>query len=125
MESKGEGMKTIDCTKCEEQKSCCDFGAWVDLEEAKKILSLGLKGDFYHLAKDSSFPSGYKVGTSYEINNCSFLTPKGLCAIHKVDYNLKPVHCREFPYEDGKLSPFAGALCAVVKAQKKSKKKSK
>ncbi len=114
---------TIDCLKCREKKSCCDFGAWVDLEEAKKILSLGLKGDFYHLEKDKDFPSGYRVGTSYVDNLCSFLTPEGLCSIHKVDYNLKPAHCREFPYENGKLSPFADLLCSRVKSKIKIKKR--
>ncbi|MFH1093667.1 MAG: YkgJ family cysteine cluster protein [Candidatus Omnitrophota bacterium] len=116
-------MKTIDCAKCRQKNACCDFGVWVDLEEAKKILSLGLKGDFYHLEEDKSFPSGYKVGTSYEDNRCSFLTPEGLCAIHKVDYNLKPAHCREFPYENKKLSPFADLLCPLVKSKAKTKKK--
>ncbi|MFC1804411.1 hypothetical protein ACFLZ3_01110 [Candidatus Omnitrophota bacterium] len=115
-------MKTINCSKCRQQKSCCDFGVWVDLEEAKKILSLGLKGDFCHLEEDKSFPSGYKVATSPEDDRCSFLTPEGLCAIHKVDYNLKPAHCREFPYENGRLSPFADLLCAVVKSKRKRKK---
>lgn len=116
-------MKAIDCLKCREQHSCCDFGVWVDLEEAKKILSLGLKGDFYHLEKDNSFPSGYKVGTSYVDERCSFLTSDGLCAIHKVDYSLKPAHCKEFPHEDGKVSPFAQMLCPVFKSKIKSKKK--
>jgi Fe-S-cluster containining protein len=102
---------------------CCDFGAWVDLEEAKKILSLGLKGDFYHLEKDDDFPSGYKVGTSYEDNRCSFLTPEGLCAVHKADYNLKPVHCKEFPYDNGKLATNAKLLCPAAKSKKKAKKR--
>jgi len=118
-------MKKIDCTKCSKQHACCTFGAWVDLEEAKKILSLKLKGVFYHLEKDKSFPSGYKVGTSYVDNRCSFLTPKGLCAIHKVDYNFKPTHCKEFPYENGKLSSFAKYLCPVVKSERKTKKQDK
>lgn len=113
----------IDCMKCKQKHTCCDFGAWVDLEEAKKILSLGIKGDFFHLEQDKSFPSGYKVGTSYEDNRCSFLTPKGLCVIHKADYNLKPLHCREFPYENGKLSPFASVLCPLAKPKNKSRKK--
>ena len=116
-------MKEIDCLKCKRQNSCCVVGAWVDLEVAKKILSLGLKGDFYHLEKDKHFPSGYKVGTSYEDNSCSFLTPEGLCAIHKIDYNLKPRHCREFPYENGKLSSYAHKLCHVAKSKRKIKKK--
>ena len=114
-------MKRVDCLKCKQQTSCCDFGALVDLEEAKKILSLGLKGDFYHLEKDESFPSGYRVGTSYVDDPCSFLTPEGLCSIHKVDYNLKPAHCKEFPYENGTLSPFAELLCVAVKSKKQER----
>jgi Fe-S-cluster containining protein len=117
-------IKKIDCVKCSQQHACCDFGAWVDLEEAKKILSLGLKGgDFFHLEKDDDYPSGYRVGTSVEDERCSFLTPEGLCAIHKVDYNLKPRHCKEFPYENGKLAPLADVLCSAVKFKKKSRKK--
>jgi Fe-S-cluster containining protein len=116
-------MRKIDCLKCREQHLCCDFGAWVDLGEAKKILSLGLKGDFYHLEEDKDFPSGYKVGTSYEENACSFLTHEGLCAIHKVDYALKPAHCKEFPYENGKLAPIADRLCSVVKSKRKIRRK--
>ncbi len=118
-------MKKIDCLKCRDQKSCCDFGVWVDLGEAKKILTLGLKGDFYHLEKDEDSPSGYRVGTSYEDNPCSFITPKGLCAIHTVDYGLKPVHCKEFPYENGKLSSFASVLCPIAKAKIRRKSKTK
>jgi Fe-S-cluster containining protein len=111
-------MRAIDCLKCRQQHACCGFGVWVDLEEAKKILSLRLKGDFYHLEKDKDFPSGYRMGTSYEDNPCSFLTPEGLCAIHKADYKLKPVHCKEFPYEGGGLSPFADVLCSLVKQKR-------
>lgn len=118
-------MKKVDCFKCTQQHTCCDFGAWVDLEEAKKISKLGLKGIFYHLEPDDCFPSGYKVGTSYEEEKCSFLTKNGLCSIHKVDIKYKPSHCKEFPYEDGKLSSFAKLLCHHVKAKKKRKKISK
>ena len=114
-------MRKVDCSRCTQQDACCNFGAWVDLEEAKKIVALGLKGEFYHLEKDEEFPSGYRVGTSYEDEQCSFLTPEGLCSIHQVDYNLKPSHCKEFPYENNKLSPFADVLCAVVKSRKQRK----
>ena len=56
----------IDCLACKTQADCCKLGAWIDLEEAKKIISLGIKGDFFHLEKDKDFPSGYCIGTSYE-----------------------------------------------------------
>jgi Fe-S-cluster containining protein len=115
-------MKKIDCTKCKQGSACCGFGAWVDLEDAKKIVSLGLKGVFFHLEKDEAFPSGYKVGTSWEDNPCSFLTPDGLCSIHIVDYDLKPIHCKEFPYENGKLADFADVLCVEVKSEIRKKK---
>lgn len=116
---KKKQTEPIDCLKCGQKDACCNFGAWVDLEEAKKILSLGLKGDFYHLERDKDFPCGYKVGTSYEDNVCSFLSPDGLCSIHKVSYDLKPAYCKEFPYENGKLSPIADALCSRIKSEKK------
>lgn len=110
----------IDCVSCRKKHACCDFGVWVDLEEAKKIIGLGLQGDFFHLEKDDDFLSGYRVGTSYEDEKCSFLTPEGLCSIHAADYNLKPSHCREFPYENGKLSPLADVLCEAARPVKKA-----
>jgi Fe-S-cluster containining protein len=120
---KGEETVLVDCIKCKRKHACCDFGVWVDLDEAKKILALGLKGDFYHLEIDKDSPSGYRVGTSYEDNACSFLTPEGLCSIHSVDYDLKPLHCKDFPYEDGKLAPLADVLCPAIKSKKKTSKR--
>lgn len=115
--------KEVQCHKCTTQSRCCRLGAWVDLEEAKKILELKIKGgDFFHLEEDDSFPSGYKVGTSYEDEPCVFMTRDGLCAIHKIDYNLKPSHCKEFPYDNGRLSPIAKYLCVLVKSRNKRKK---
>ena len=115
--------KTVDCNECKVQEKCCRLGAWVDLDEAKKILDLGIKGaDFFHLEKDEDYPSGYRVGTSIEDEPCIYLTPEGLCAIHKIDYSLKPDHCKEFPYENGKLSPIAKYLCEIVKSKRKKKK---
>jgi len=111
--------KRINCAECKSQADCCNFGAWIDLEEAKQIISFGIKGDFFHLEKDKDFPSGYRVGTSYEDNPCSFLDSDGLCSIHKVDYNLKPKTCKEFPYEDNKVSDFADVLCTLYKAKMK------
>ena len=108
-------MKKIDCLKCPQRAYCCQESVWVDLKEAGNISSLRLCGGFYHLKKDRGFPSGYKVATSYEDSPCSFLTADGLCSIHKVDYNLKPTYCKEFPYEDGKISPHAKELCILVK----------
>ena len=112
--------KKVECCVCKAQQECCRLGAWIDLDEAKKILTLGIKGgDFFHLEKDDSFPSGYKVGTSIEDEPCTFITADGLCAIHKINYNLKPTTCKEFPYENGKLSSIAKHLCVVVKSKRK------
>ena len=47
--SKKKQQEVIDCSACKTQSDCCRVGAWIDLEEAKKILSLGIKGDFFHL----------------------------------------------------------------------------
>jgi Fe-S-cluster containining protein len=123
---KGKEKKIeIDCRKCRDQADCCRLGAWIDLEEAKKILAKGIKGDFFHLEIDKAFPSGYKVGTSYEDEQCAFQDKDGLCRIHKFDYALKPVTCKEFPYEDGKLAPIAEFLCLEHKARIKKVKSSR
>lgn len=117
MKSKKRANIAIDCVECKDQSGCCSFGAWIDLDEAKKILKRGIKGDFFHLEIDKDFPSGYKVGTSIEDEKCVFLDPDGLCRVHKVDYSVKPVTCKEFPYEDGKIAPIADVLCSVHKAK--------
>ncbi len=118
-------IESINCCECKTQADCCRLGAWIDLEEAKAIVSLGLKGEFFHLEKDKDFPSGYRVGTSYEDESCSFLDPDGLCSIHKVGYHLKPNTCREFPYENNRLSSFADVLCTLYKSRAKNKGKKK
>ena len=127
MKNKKITDEPIDCLLCKKQADCCRFGAWIDLEEAKKILSLGIKGDFFHLEIDKEFPSGFKVGTSYEDEQCVFQDPDGLCRIHKIDYAHKPVTCKEFPYENGKIAPIADVLCvehrARIKKHKANKKK--
>ena len=122
-EKKNNSRESVSCVECKSPVDCCRLGAWIDLEEAKKILSLGIKGDFFHLEKDKDFPSGYRVGTSYEDNPCSFLDSDGLCSIHKVDYSLKPNTCKDFPYENNKVSDFADVLCTLYKSKIKNKVK--
>lgn len=113
----------IKCHKCKTQSDCCKFGAWADLEEAKKIIELGLKGEFFQLEKDEDFASGYKLGTSYDDEPCTFLDPDGLCSIHKISYDLKPLSCKEFPYEDNELSPYVDILCTLHKSKKKKNRR--
>ena len=113
----------INCNECKTQSDCCQTGAWIDLEEAKRIVDRGIQGVFYHLEKDKDYPSGYRVGTSFEDNSCSFLDPDGLCAVHKVDYALKPRSCKEFPYEGKKLSCFVDYLCTMYKSGLKKRSK--
>lgn len=110
----------IDCNQCKTQSDCCRTGAWIDLEEAKRIVDRGIEGMFYHLEKDDDFPSGWRVGTSFEYDPCSFLEPDGLCAIHKIDYGLKPRSCKEFPYEGAGLSGDVGYLCTLYKSKSRS-----
>ncbi|MFC1631163.1 YkgJ family cysteine cluster protein [Candidatus Omnitrophota bacterium] len=111
-------MLKLDCQICPKKSACCQEGVWVDLAEAKKIASLGLGRQFYQLEQDPEFPSGYKLSTSLNDQPCSFLCPSGLCRIHKIDYSLKPSYCKEFPYEDGKLSAEAEYLCALYEENK-------
>ena len=114
-QSRQKIMKKINCLECKQKEYCCQEGTMVDLAEAIKISTLGLDGQFYNLRKDKKFPSGYRVDTSRKESPCSFLTPEGLCSIHKIDYNLKPRYCKEFPYEDGKIAPFAKYFCLLFK----------
>jgi hypothetical protein len=117
-------MCKIDCHRCSSPQSCCQEGVSIDLGEAVKILSLGLPGEFFHLAKDRDFPSGYRIDTSFGTNPCTFLTKEGLCSIHKIDYALKPTPCKEFPYnEDGSLSSDVTTLCALYKQRTKRQRK--
>jgi len=120
---KKKSRRSINCYECKTQHDCCRLGAWIDLEEAKDILSLKLKGDFFHLEKDQSFPSGYKIGTSIEDEQCTFLDSDGLCSIHKVSYKHKPVTCKEFPYENKRISSFADVLCTEYKKKLRNKKR--
>jgi len=123
--SKKIKKRKIDCQQCKTQSDCCRLGAWIDLEEAKKIIALKIGGDFFHLEQDSDFPSGYKVGTSYEDETCAFLDPDGLCRVHKVDYSFKPETCKEFPYENNRLAPIAKVLCTLHKTRVRNAKRKK
>ncbi len=114
-----QDLKKDYCRECFSQSDCCQRGAFADLEEAKKIAALGLKGEFFQLEIDKDFPSGFRIGTSYEDNPCTFLDPDGLCSIHKIDYRLKPKSCREFPYEKDSISEYADVLCTVLKSMNK------
>jgi len=119
-----KNIKEFDCMGCPQMSYCCQEGAWVDLDEALKISRLRLRGVFTHLRKDKTFPSGYKLSTSRLVTTikdspCTFLTDKGLCSIHKIDYGLKPTHCRDFPYENGRLSQASKYYCLLLKRKKK------
>lgn len=123
MKNKTKSKPKSVCHKCKSQSDCCSFGAWADIEEAKKILELGLKGEFFQLEKDEDFPSGWKIGTSYEDERCTFLDKDGLCSIHKISYDLKPKVCKEFPYENDQKADIADYLCTHFKSKAKKKKK--
>jgi Fe-S-cluster containining protein len=124
-QKKNKEIEVIDCCECQSQKDCCQFGAWLDLEEAKKIATLGLKGEFFQLEQDKDFPSGFRIGTSYGDSPCTFLDPDGLCSVHKIDYGLKPNSCKEFPYENNKLAPLVDVLCSLFKSKIKKQKRNK
>lgn len=104
--------KYLNCLDCNSLGLCCGEGVWVDLDEAKDITAYGIfKGEFSNLKKDRTFPSGWKVSSSYNDGPCTFLDRKGLCNIHKTDFDLKPKYCKEFPIQDGKTSPSFKNLC--------------
>ena len=104
--------KSVNCLDCGSLGLCCSEGVWVDLEEAKSIEAYGIfEGEFSHLKKDKTFPSGWKVSSSYNDSPCTFLAPDKLCKIHKTDFDLKPKYCKEFPIQDGKISPSFKNLC--------------
>ena len=113
--------KHINCLACSRPHECCQIGSWVDLDEAKKILALKIKGGNFYLlrkVKHRDFPSGYMTSTSYGMTPCTFLNKAGRCIIHIKDYRLKPVVCKEFPFEDGKLSKEVHSICAEIKKRK-------
>lgn len=116
-------MEKIDCSKCSQMDYCCQEGVSLDLEEAKKILALGLGGEFFHLDLDEDFPSGYRIDTSSGSNSCTFLDSAGLCSIHKLKYELKPTPCKEFPHDNDEVSSDAKYLCLVFKQQMTKRKK--
>lgn len=105
-----EAKKQCCCQKRKTESDRCKLGAWADLEEAKKIVLLGLKGEFLQLEVDSDFPSGFRIGTSYNNTTCSFLDAEGLCSIHKVNPELKPFTCKNFIFERNKVLPYSRIL---------------
>ena len=108
----------VNCKKCEVFGTCCRYGCWVDLEEAKEILKLDTFGEFNMLEEDEDFPSGYKVCTSKDNQTpCTFLLQDGSCVIHKIDFNKKPKYCKEFPKEDGKIPNYNKQLCPNIKVK--------
>jgi hypothetical protein len=104
----------INCNACDHIGFCCREGVVVDIEEAKKISLKLPKIEFHHFRPDPTFPSGFSVSSCHGNEPCNFLDAKGLCRIHKIDFNLKPFYCKEFPMEDGKVSPMK-YLCRNIK----------
>jgi len=117
-------MKKIDCSKCPQMHHCCQEGVSMDLEEAKKILALGLSGELHHFEPDKDFASGYRVDSSHGTDPCTFLDSDGLCSIHKLDYQLKPTPCKEFPHDEKKkFSSDAKYLCLLFKQRMNKRRK--
>lgn len=94
-----EEMIDVKNFKCRACGNCCVHGVLVDLEEAKKIIAL-YGGQMHELTQDKDFPSGWRVSTSHGDTVCLY-RKKNLCSIHE----NKPFYCKEFPLEDGKISP--------------------
>ncbi|MFA6281649.1 MAG: YkgJ family cysteine cluster protein, partial [Candidatus Omnitrophota bacterium] len=94
-------MKCVKCGKC------CQHGVEVDIEEAKKLI-IKYGKMFHEMHFDKDFPSGFAVSTSIKDGKCMFLK-KRKCSIYKD----RPEYCKQFPFENGKLSPIANNCIAV------------
>ena len=97
------------CTTCV-TGSCCQEGVEVDLEQAKEIsqLKVNLKKPWFAgLAKDSDMPSGWSLSTVVRDGSCVFQRKNHLCMI----YEHRPMFCREFPIEMGKIAEHYTYLC--------------
>lgn len=93
------------CAKCS-SGVCCSEGVEMDIEQAKTITAILLKSKFklaqpwfYHLSPDDDFPSGWSLATVVKGGRCVFQDENFRCLI----YNIRPLHCRDFPYEGGRI----------------------
>lgn len=112
--------------KCKCSGECCLYGVFMDLNEAKQILSAksrlvslfdasqtkDVSKWFENPEKDSDFESGVAIGTEINNHKCTFLDKDGLCSLQKLaeregvhKWKYKPQYCILFP-----LTIFEGAL---------------
>ncbi len=111
---------------CKCNGECCLYGVFMDMGEAKNILSIQDKliplfdetqtkntdKWFEPPEEDEDFESGYAVGTEINNHKCTFLDKNGLCSLQKLANNegvykwkYKPEYCILFP-----LTVYEGAL---------------
>jgi Fe-S-cluster containining protein len=110
-----------DCKKMAEEKllekcitcltgSCCKDGVEVDLKEAQKISQLAIdlsKPWFEGLCEDRDMPSGWATSTVVREGRCVFQRSDYRCMI----YEHRPMYCREFPLENGRVAELYDYLC--------------
>ena len=104
------------CKNCIEG-TCCKGGVDVDLEEAKKISRLKIpvkKPWFTGLHEDKYLPSGWALETVVRNGRCVFQNKNKKCTIYK----HRPLYCREFPYEKGKINKDVEYFCRKGKTIK-------
>ena len=111
---------------CKCTGECCLYGVYMDLNEAKKILSIknklipifdetqtkDISRWFEPPEKDEDFDSGVAIGTEINNHKCTFLDKDGLCTLQKLalqegehKWKYKPEYCILFP-----LTVYEGAL---------------
>ena len=94
----------------------------VDLDHAKKISGLKLKLKkpwFYNLFKDKDMVTGWAVSTVVRDGRCVFQKKNYLCMIYK----NRPIHCKDFPIEEGRIHRYYNYLCEKPKHIKQKIKK--
>ncbi|MFC1703274.1 YkgJ family cysteine cluster protein [Candidatus Omnitrophota bacterium] len=105
------------CKTCK-SGSCCKDGVEVDFKKAIELslLDLNLKKPWFEgLCRDNDFPSGWRVATIVRDRRCVFQRKNKLCRI----YPVRPLHCADFPIENGKIPSLYKYLCSESRKNKK------
>lgn len=90
--------------------SCCQEGVDLSKEEIRRIVAFNpvVKKPWFGKSDKIYNPEpGFEYETLLSDARCVFQAPDKRCLI----YPVRPSHCREFPFEDGKLAEYYEPLC--------------